>query len=69
VELERCLAVNPRFHNARVDLGVVHDRSGREAEAEASWREVLAADPSHTRARAQLSMLERRRVAYGTTEE
>lgn len=59
VELERALDGNGRFLQARLNLGLVHYRSGRRDRARAEWEECRSQDPTSPRVRAYLHLLER----------
>lgn len=58
-ELRTALEANPRFDAARLNLGLVHYRRGRTAEALAEWGRVRDADPDNPRVRAFFSMVDR----------
>jgi putative peptide zinc metalloprotease protein len=53
-ELERCLALSPRFADAIVRKGDLHAQYGRLAEAVATYLEALKVDPGHVAARVKL---------------
>jgi len=55
--LERILAANPGFLDARAALGLAHYLAGAPEEARAQWAAVVERKPGHARASAYLSML------------
>jgi tetratricopeptide (TPR) repeat protein len=57
-ELERALEGNGRFFQARLNLGLVHYRSGRHDTARQEWDECHSQDPNSPQVRAYLHMLE-----------
>lgn len=58
-ELERALDGNGRFLQARLNLGLVHYRAGRRDRAREEWEECRSQEPTSSRVRAYLHLLER----------
>jgi cell division protein FtsA len=59
-ELGVALEGNPRFYQARVNLGMVHYRAGDEDAAREAWQACRAQDPSDARVQSYLRLLERK---------
>lgn len=59
-ELERVLAANDEFLDARVSLGLAHYMAGDELGARRIWDECLVRRPRYARAQSYLSMLDRK---------
>ena len=55
--LQRCLALDPDYHDARTALGVSFSRLGQREEAERVFREVLALEPGHPHSNRNLGAL------------
>jgi len=67
--LERALALDPGYSDARNNLALLFARTGRDDEAEATLRASLAADPSDIPAMVNLAVFlrDRRHNYTGTT--
>ena len=57
-ELERVLAGNGRFLQARLNLGLIHYRRGRRDDAREQWEECRSQEPNSPQVRAYLQLLE-----------
>lgn len=57
-ELERVLAGNGRFLQARLNLGLLHYRRGRPDAAREAWDECRSQDPNNPQVRAYLQLLD-----------
>jgi len=64
LELETVLDTNPDFVSARLNLGLVHHRTGDRARAAAEWERARSVAPGHPQVRAYQSMLGRQTVAH-----
>ena len=58
-ELDRALAIAPRFLPALVNLGNLHEQRGERAQAQARYEQALAVDPGHALALSRLVNLRR----------
>ncbi|MDH0862993.1 sulfotransferase [Mitsuaria sp. GD03876] len=58
-ELERALAIAPRFLPALVNLGNLHEQRGERAQAQRRYEEALAVEPGHALALSRLVNLRR----------
>lgn len=54
-ELQAALAADPGCRDARLNLGQLHERAGRRAEARDAYAAVLSAEPGHALALARLA--------------
>lgn len=57
-ELERVLAGNGRFLQARLNLGLIHYRRGRHDAALEAWEECRSQDPNSPQVRAYIQLIE-----------
>ena len=63
--LMRALEINPRYVEAYVNLGRLHQQMGQMAEAIASWGRALELNPTHPLARIYLAQAAASRVDGG----
>jgi predicted TPR repeat methyltransferase len=59
----RALELNPRYVEAHVMRGSLHQRTGQAAAAIAAWQRALALDPGHKLARLYLAQATAPRAA------
>jgi predicted TPR repeat methyltransferase len=59
----RALELNPRYVDAHVTQGNLHQRAGQNAAAIAAWQRALALDPGHKLARLYLAQATASRAA------
>lgn len=57
-ELERTVEQHPRFLQARVNLGMVHFRTGRADEAREVWKACRSQDPENAQVQSYLRLLD-----------
>lgn len=57
-ELQRALTIDPRYPNARLNLGVALMRQNKRADAAAEFRAILAQEPRNADALVNLALVE-----------